>query len=106
MAGPVRSDLADRAEIELVTLSTDPDHQAPAARPSARTDLAVGGMHCRSCVALIEETLVEQPGVVRASVDLDSALATVEYDPALVDVAGLCHLVVEAGYQAEPAASA
>ena len=41
-------------------------------------------MHCGSCVALIEETLTEQAGVARASVDLESARAVVEYDPAVV----------------------
>ena len=89
-----------------MTTSADSDHRTSTARPASRVDLTVGGMHCPSCVALIEETLVEQPGVLRASVDLDSARATVDYDPALVDVSNLCHVVVEAGYQAEVVAPA
>ncbi len=65
--------------------------------------LAIEGMHCESCVALIEETLVEDLGVARASVDLESARATVAYDPALHTVDDLCAAVVAAGYEATPA---
>ena len=66
------------------------------------TVLAVEGMHCQSCVVLIEETLVEDLGVVAASVDLDGARATVTYDPTRLSVADLCDAVVAAGYTAVP----
>lgn len=65
--------------------------------------LAVEGMHCQSCVALIEETLVEDLGVAAARVDLESGRATVRYDPAVHDVDDLCAAVAAAGYRAEPA---
>lgn len=68
----------------------------------ATVQLAVTGMHCGSCSALIEETLAEQAGVVRASVDLEAERATVDYEPAAVDVAALCAAVAEAGYGATP----
>jgi copper chaperone CopZ len=57
-------------------------------------------MHCASCVALIEETLIEQSGVATASVDLDSARAVVVYDPALVGPDQLRAAIAEAGYTA------
>jgi Cu+-exporting ATPase len=60
-------------------------------------------MHCGSCVALIEETLAEQPGVRSASVDLDSARAVVDYDPSLLGVEQLTAAISEAGYAATPA---
>ncbi len=64
--------------------------------------LAIEGMHCGSCAALVEETLVEDLGVARADVDLESGRATVAYDPALFAVADLCDAVVAAGYTATP----
>ena len=73
-----------------------------AARPSARAELAVVGMHCRSCALLIEDTLVEQAGVRTATVDFEAAHARVEYDPVAVTPEELCAAVVDAGYQASP----
>lgn len=67
------------------------------------TQLRVEGMHCDSCVALIEETLTEQAGVSAASVDLESALAVVEYDPAVVGPDQLRAAIGEAGYTATAA---
>jgi len=64
--------------------------------------LSVDGMHCGSCVALIEETLGEQAGVIKASVDLDSALAVVEFDPSLLNVDQIRAAISEAGYAATP----
>jgi Cu+-exporting ATPase len=69
---------------------------------SARVEMTLAGMHCRSCALLIEDTLIEQPGVQMATVDLDSAHASVEYDPRAVTPAELCAAVVDAGYQASP----
>jgi len=57
-------------------------------------------MHCGSCVALVEESLVELSGVASATVDLESARAVVEYDPSRVDPEQLRAAVVEAGYTA------
>jgi copper chaperone len=77
-----------------------PTH-GPAA--GAVVTLSVEGMHCGSCVALIEEVLGEQAGVSSASVDLDSARAVVEYDPSQLDVGRIQAAIVEAGYAASPA---
>lgn len=63
-------------------------------------EMDVTGMHCQSCVALIEETLSETEGVARASVDLEGASAVVEYDPAAVSLDDLLGLVTELGYEA------
>ena len=64
--------------------------------------LAVEGMHCRSCIALIEETLVEDLGIARAEVDLESGRAVVHYDPTEYLVTDLCDAVAAAGYTAMP----
>jgi copper chaperone CopZ len=63
-------------------------------------DLAIAGMHCSSCAALIEESLGVD-GVTEASVDLEGARARVTFDPAVVSPDALCALVADAGYEAE-----
>ena len=65
-------------------------------------ELSVEGMHCGSCVDLIEETLGEQAGVTSASVDLDAARAVVEFDPSQVDLDEIRAAIADAGYAATP----
>ncbi len=67
---------------------------------AATAILSIEGMHCGSCSALIEETLIEQPGVLEASVDLDAARAVVRFDAGQLGVNDLCGLVGGAGYEA------
>ena len=62
-----------------------------------RTELTVGGMHCDNCVRHVQDALAEIPGV-SATVDLDSAVATVTH-PATVPVQALLDAVDEAGYE-------
>jgi len=62
-----------------------------------RTELTVGGMHCGNCVRHVQDALAELPGV-SATVDLDSAVATVTH-PATVPVQALPDAVDEAGYE-------
>jgi copper chaperone CopZ len=59
-------------------------------------------MHCDACVALIEESLTEQPGVSSAVVDLASARAVVGFDPSVIGIDGLRSTIEEAGYSATP----
>jgi copper chaperone CopZ len=82
-----------------VTSSGTPD--TPGAH-IAVAQLTVEGMHCGSCVALIEETLNEREGVTAALVDLDSARAVIEYDPSTLDVEGIRAAIAEVGYSASP----
>ncbi len=51
-------------------------------------------------MALVEESLSEQDGVIGATVDLDSARAVVHYDPSKLGVDELRATVAEAGYSA------
>jgi copper chaperone CopZ len=79
--------------------------QSPELDPTggpATVELHVDGMHCQSCVSVIEETLGRGPGVHRATVDLDAARASVTFDRATVSVADLCAAVTGAGYVATP----
>ena len=60
----------------------------------------VKGMHCASCVAIIENSLKKVDGVLDATVNLATEQATVKYDPAKVTEDKLYGAVSNAGYQA------
>jgi copper chaperone CopZ len=66
----------------------------------ATVRLALTGMHCGSCAALIKEILSDQPGVTAAVVGLEESQALVTFDPARVTVERLCSSVAEVGYSA------
>ncbi len=80
----------------------------PAATPAETVSFPVEGMTCASCVNRITRFLSKVDGVEEANVNLASESATVRYDPARVDVAGLVAAVDAAGYVArvEQAATA
>jgi Cu+-exporting ATPase len=61
-------------------------------------ELAVTGMHCDSCAALIEEVLAEQPGLKTARVDLESERATVTFDDGVTDLGALQSAIADLGY--------
>jgi len=79
---------------------TEPSPGTDPAEDSQAVELAIDGMHCESCVALIEEVLVEQTGVRSATVDLASATAVVRFDPAVVGTDALQSAIAEVGYSA------
>jgi Cu+-exporting ATPase len=66
----------------------------------ASVTLAIEGMHCASCVTTIERELRRTAGVLKATVNLATETAQIEYLPGMVDIAGLRHAVEAAGYQA------
>ncbi|OGZ64261.1 MAG: copper-translocating P-type ATPase [Candidatus Staskawiczbacteria bacterium RIFCSPLOWO2_01_FULL_40_39] len=61
---------------------------------------SVKGMHCASCVTLIERSLKEVEGIKNATVNLATEKATVTYDPLKVNDSHLSSAVANAGYQA------
>ncbi|MDR3637231.1 MAG: heavy metal translocating P-type ATPase [Isosphaeraceae bacterium] len=74
-------------------------------------NLAIGGMHCASCVARVEGVLKDVPGVREASVNLATERASVVVDPTRVVPEQLATAVARAGYSAarselEPGAEA
>lgn len=62
-------------------------------------NLAVRGMTCANCARTVERKLSSTPGVTKAQVDLNSATATVEYDPDLVKPEVLANEVRRLGYE-------
>jgi Cu+-exporting ATPase len=61
--------------------------------------LSVLGMTCQNCTRTVERTLASTPGVTQASVDLDAAIATVEYDVDLVKPEVLVEAVRDLGFE-------
>jgi Cu+-exporting ATPase len=69
----------------------------------SRLELQIGGMTCAACAARVEKKLNKLDGV-DANVNYATEVATVAYDPAEVELAGLVRAVEAAGYTAVPAA--
>ena len=63
--------------------------------------LPVAGMSCAACARRVEGALYGDEGVSRASVNLLSERATVEYDPASTDPAALARVIEGSGYGVE-----
>ncbi|OGZ05375.1 MAG: ATPase [Candidatus Lloydbacteria bacterium RIFCSPLOWO2_01_FULL_50_20] len=61
---------------------------------------SVKGMHCASCVVMIERSLKKVDGVSSATVNLATEKATVTYDPLKVSDEKLSSAVSNVGYQA------
>ncbi len=60
--------------------------------------LPVMGMTCANCVATIERNVKKLPGVSEAVVNLSTERATVDFDPALLQINDLVHRIERAGY--------
>lgn len=61
---------------------------------------SIGGMHCASCVMVIEQSLKKVDGVESAVVNLATNKATVTYDSDRVSETGLSSAVANVGYKA------
>lgn len=66
---------------------------------ASRLTIPIEGMSCASCVATIEQGLSALPGVAKASVNLATEQATVEYVPALTGPAAIRDAILDLGYK-------
>ncbi|MGH7361280.1 MAG: copper ion binding protein, partial [Candidatus Methylomirabilales bacterium] len=64
-----------------------------------RVTIPIGGISCASCIQKIEGALQALPGVLKASVNLATARAAVEYLPLRVAPAELRRAIREVGYE-------
>jgi Cu+-exporting ATPase len=64
-----------------------------------RISMKIEGMHCASCVASIEKSLLAQDGVIRATISLLDEKAVIEYEPEQVDRASLEKAIESTGYR-------
>jgi len=58
------------------------------------------GLHCASCVGLIEEALIQVPGVLEATANPGTDTARIRYAVGQVDFAALKRAIESTGYQA------
>ena len=70
----------------------------------ARIELPITGMTCAACASRVERTLRDTPGVRQAGVNLATARATVQYDPAATTSDAIVEAVRAGGYQARAVA--
>jgi len=99
----------DAGSVDAGSCPTVPDVPAaeagPMTAPPAATReiaLAITGMTCASCVAVIEKVVGRLPGVLRANVNLATERLAVAYDPSAIDESAIVTAVQKAGYGALP----
>jgi Cu+-exporting ATPase len=61
--------------------------------------LPVGGITCAACSAAVRKSLLRQPGVSEAAVNLMLKNAAVDYDPAVVSPERLVEVIRDTGYE-------
>ncbi len=66
----------------------------------AKKTFSIKGMHCASCVNLLEDALKEVQGVSEATVNLATTKATITYDEERVTDKDVASAVASVGYQA------
>lgn len=70
---------------------------------SASVQLGIKGMRCASCVGKVEAALQACPGVLSATVNPATAVASIAYQPNLTEQAQLVHAIETSGFTAGPA---
>ncbi len=68
----------------------------------SRIELYLEGVHCASCVWLVERVPLIIPGVQRAELDVRRALAVVEWDRARVSLSSIARTLDRLGYAPHP----
>lgn len=69
--------------------------------PNQTKQLNIKGMHCASCVNVLERSLKKVSGVIAANVNLATEQAYVNFDPQQCSEADLRKAIEKVGYQAE-----
>ncbi|MEO8580474.1 MAG: cation transporter, partial [Gemmatimonadales bacterium] len=91
--GRADTDVVERAPLN----EARHDHSTPDGA-AERIDLPITGMTCAACANRIERSLANATGVRKAVVNLATARATVEYDPAITGARQLIARVKDVGY--------
>ena len=69
------------------------------ATTTKQIELKVAGMTCAMCTKAVESSLLDKTGVVLAQVNLGNETATVQFDPAQVNLTEMVGAVKDAGYE-------
>lgn len=67
---------------------------------SSSVTIPIGGMTCAACAQRIEKALGKTEGVIKASVNLATEKATVEYDPQVTRLSAIKQVIEKTGYKA------
>ncbi|MCC6317894.1 MAG: heavy metal translocating P-type ATPase [Gemmatimonadaceae bacterium] len=68
----------------------------------ARVTLVLEGVHCASCVWLVERVPVALPGLVRAELDARRSIVTIEWDATAVRLSAVARTLASLGYPPHP----
>ncbi|MEO8619824.1 MAG: heavy metal translocating P-type ATPase metal-binding domain-containing protein [bacterium] len=74
----------------------------PAAGGLSATELYLEGVHCASCVWLVERVPLLVPGVARAELDVRRSLARIEWNSAEVPLSAVARALDRIGYAPHP----
>jgi Cu+-exporting ATPase len=66
---------------------------------TASVEIPIEGMHCASCVRAIEKALLREKGITKASVNLASEKARVDYIPSLIRLSDVKKVIEQTGYK-------
>jgi Cu2+-exporting ATPase len=69
---------------------------------TSRVELYLEGVHCGSCVWLVERVPLVVDGVLRAELDVRRSLATIEWDPASTPLSAVARALDSLGYPSHP----
>ena len=101
-----RRDLAADIALEALRLYDIPEVQQTFAhgRDASRRGAAllIEGITCGACAWLIEQRLLQLPGVLHVAVNLAARRAQVEWDPARARLSAILQAVADLGYRAQP----
>lgn len=75
---------------------------ADAGHGLSRVELYLEGVHCASCVWLVERVPLVVPGVARAELNVRRSLATIEWDAAAVPLSAVAQALDTLGYPSHP----
>jgi Cu+-exporting ATPase len=69
-------------------------------KKTEKAKIHITGMSCTNCAATVEKSLTETKGISKANVNFASEEASVEYDPAEVNLSTITGTINELGYKA------
>ncbi len=63
-----------------------------------QTTIKISGMHCQSCVTVLDKALNEEKGVKSANINFTTEKATIEFDPKITGEQNLLRTIKNKGY--------
>jgi Cu2+-exporting ATPase len=82
------------------------DERSGGGRTLAESQFQLSGLHCAACAGIIEQAVLELPGVRAATVNAASARLQLRWQPERIRLAQLLARIERAGYGAAPDAAA